>query len=943
MALPWRVIDMGALEENATLTVTVRGSPSLADETADAEVPAYAFFDSFRGFAQRLVLLADRLSSGTGLQAANGLLDADCGALQWEPVNVSVPPNDQLIIPLTIRRTAAQSAEHDDSRGLTGRIISPTGVVSALRIVPDESASPLVSSVRHVRLIVPPVEQVGLYEVQLTRPTGSPEPPLVSWPLWRVGDWVKPTRKFLLRQRAEIEKHAGPWRRSLAIAHVDRAMADLESTAALDVVMLSNLRAVRLAGDAIREDRNPPVPIGVSKLLLAADKGETQELVVHVPAHYDPRLAWPFCWCKPSVPNMITLDPIDTVRAQPLLSALRSVLNVDPDRCYLFGWCGFAYLVTDLIADRPEPWAAAEMMLRARWSPTVGNASNVPIRIVARPLDPNEPGDTTVPRAAADWAGSRGCNVEFLMPDEYCRHVYPDDEQLADIARWLLRHRRVDAPRRVQCVTETLDNPAKYWVRIDAVAEPRSLAAMTADLRDRTVSIQTNGNVLAYTLDLARAPISPTASSIVVVRDGRTVGTVPADRSPFRFGFAPAGFSEAPCVKRPNLNGPIGAALSTRRFLVVTDADVSRLSSPGAKPPSDALASVDWFRAEPVVASSDTVTEERMRSSDVILLGDPDRHSWMRRFAEQLPVQLGRDEIRVGPRRFAGEHIGAMVLGPNPLNPERYLLILAGRQPHTLECLCRALAEAPPAVHDADCVILEPARDPKGYRLLWADLFDWAWRPIGDSTPIARASQPHPEWQWEQWLANTIRDRAGADLYVSFSDRMVYLDPAVLVGPLSAHDFYRCFRNEWLLTIHLKREFVRKWLTQMRASFPDLVVAGSLEKRAGVAPIAPKPARGPAGGQSDLLAVVVPADVVVFEKLKPGPGRPGTLAELEQLKGVYEHIQEFTPIPLHNVDGLVAFLRENPNVDLDALLDQQPRPARPQSVEAAEALREVGL
>ncbi len=172
---------------------------------------------------------------------------------------------------------------------------------------------------------------------------------------------------------------------------------------------------------------------------------------------------------------------------------------------------------------------------------------------------------------------------------------------------------------------------------------------------------------------------------------------------------------------------------------------------------------------------------------------------------------------------------------------------------------------------------------------------------------------------------------------------MLYLEPAALVGPLSAHDFHRCFRNEWLLIVHLRREFVRGWLTRMRASFPNLVVAGAPGEKPGGASPGLKPARDSAGSRSDLLTVVLPADSAVFERLKPGPGLPGTLAELEQLKGVYEDIKEFTPIPLHNVDGLIAFLRENPNVDLDALLDQQARPARPQTLEAVNALREVGL
>ena len=61
-----------------------------------------------------------------------------------------------------------------------------------------------------------------------------------------------------------------------------------------------------------------------------------------------------------------------------------------------------------------------------------------------------------------------------------------------------------------------------------------------------------------------------------------------------------------------------------------------------------------------------------------MLFGDPASNSVLGRIAEKLPIRWTQRGIEVGDRRFDAAHHTVVAIYPNPLNPERYVVLNSG-------------------------------------------------------------------------------------------------------------------------------------------------------------------------------------------------------------------------------------------------------------------------
>ena len=62
------------------------------------------------------------------------------------------------------------------------------------------------------------------------------------------------------------------------------------------------------------------------------------------------------------------------------------------------------------------------------------------------------------------------------------------------------------------------------------------------------------------------------------------------------------------------------------------------------------------------------------------LFGTPDTNAIIRRLAAKLPITIGDHRYVIGAKTYEGPDLGLVMCYPNPLNPERYVLIYAGER-----------------------------------------------------------------------------------------------------------------------------------------------------------------------------------------------------------------------------------------------------------------------
>ena len=65
-------------------------------------------------------------------------------------------------------------------------------------------------------------------------------------------------------------------------------------------------------------------------------------------------------------------------------------------------------------------------------------------------------------------------------------------------------------------------------------------------------------------------------------------------------------------------------------------------------------------------------------ASNLVLWGDPSSNAVLAKIAGKLPIRWTKDGISVGSRHFDAETHAPILIYPNPLNPNKYVVINSG-------------------------------------------------------------------------------------------------------------------------------------------------------------------------------------------------------------------------------------------------------------------------
>ena len=84
------------------------------------------------------------------------------------------------------------------------------------------------------------------------------------------------------------------------------------------------------------------------------------------------------------------------------------------------------------------------------------------------------------------------------------------------------------------------------------------------------------------------------------------------------------------------------------------------------------------FRGVPRVKLDKDVTEADIAASNLVLWGDPTSNSLMKRVADRLPIAWNDDAIKAGNESLPSDHHALILAYPNPLNPNRYVILNSG-------------------------------------------------------------------------------------------------------------------------------------------------------------------------------------------------------------------------------------------------------------------------
>jgi hypothetical protein len=256
-------------------------------------------------------------------------------------------------------------------------------------------------------------------------------------------------------------------------------------------------------------------------------------------------------------------------------------------------------------------------------------------------------------------------------------------------------------PTNISFVTRTLKFNRMHWLTVEALDKHWDEARVDAQIvpgnGGRRIEVRTR-NVAAFGIHLAPADILGRGARLVV--DGQDLGvrntvfSLPPPGSPgnwwnFRVRKSGGRWGEntmspgatMPLAKRHNLQGPIDDAF-TGSFLVVRPTGEARdLRTASWLMTQLAKATNDWrgqFRGDARVKNDSQVTDADIAAHHLVLFGDPQSNKLLARIADKLPIGWSSSSVKVGEKSFpAASHVPVLIF-PNPLNPQRYVVLNTG-------------------------------------------------------------------------------------------------------------------------------------------------------------------------------------------------------------------------------------------------------------------------
>ena len=127
-----------------------------------------------------------------------------------------------------------------------------------------------------------------------------------------------------------------------------------------------------------------------------------------------------------------------------------------------------------------------------------------------------------------------------------------------------------------------------------------------------------------------------------------------------------------------------------------------------------------------IVKSSDELTPADIENYNLILWGDSQSNPTLAKIADKLPIQWNREQVVAGNRRFdALTHVPVMIY-PNPLNPDRYVVLNSGFTYREYDYLNNA-RQIPKLPDWAIVDVTTPPDSRSPGKIADADFFDEEW------------------------------------------------------------------------------------------------------------------------------------------------------------------------------------------------------------------------
>ena len=361
---------------------------------------------------------------------------------------------------------------------------------------------------------------------------------------------------------------------------------------------------------------------------------------------------------------------------------------------------GFAETATyaKVFAEGKEPPPWWEQVLWRCYDATAyaGNLTNTSLIAYSGEIDPQKQSADIMEKAMA----GEGLKIErFIGPKTAHKYEPETKKQLAARFDDLIARGREPMPPKVRFTTYTLRYNKMEWIEIDALEKHWERADVNAELVDEGTFRITTKNVAAFTIALpAGPPVLEKTHSPRVVIDGTEL-VVPALTTNRTAKFCklggkwqglPPDWGRGRISKTHGLQGPIDDAfMGSFIFVRPTGKPLNDKIGAWAKSEMD-RAIAEWrrvFRGEARVKDDTAITADDIANANLVLWGDVYSNGVLgkiymdgalRKVDPPLPLSWSKETLQIGATKYAAADHAPILIFPNPLNPQRYVVLNSG-------------------------------------------------------------------------------------------------------------------------------------------------------------------------------------------------------------------------------------------------------------------------
>ena len=375
-------------------------------------------------------------------------------------------------------------------------------------------------------------------------------------------------------------------------------------------------------------------------------------------------------------------------------------LKIDPDRIFLLGYSMGGSGAYTLAAHYPDLWAGCVVLCGRKKQYMWRDFDPAKVEPFKRHLldiesgEPHAPNFLHVPTlvfqgtadvlvqpeqayAFVDYLNSTGAKAKLVRLEGQSHWIADEVFSTPTAFDWMDAQRRVAAPKTVRFKTYTLLYNRAYWLTIDAFERWSEPAEVEATLKPQNQLELTAKNVAHLTLRPPRALCNP-AAPFAATLNGKAAELKPNSRGELLVSLAPV--KDTPLRKTPSLCGPVKDAFN-RRFLFVYGTAGGAEATAENRKLAERLQK-EWFQFTKAFreAVKDTdVSEREMARSNLFLFGTPKTNAVLAQIAPKLPIRFTNAGYEIlGKTYKATDTTGLVFIYPNPLAPERYVVVCCG-------------------------------------------------------------------------------------------------------------------------------------------------------------------------------------------------------------------------------------------------------------------------